>query len=79
MLKGLIEELDEEYAGDNYNDRCTPAMEEAERTFLRVVFAEYECELLDAGVPTDCDVAMWVREHFPEWLDSGRVRIGPDS
>jgi hypothetical protein len=69
VLGDLIERLDEEYGSPEGPDDIPEIMRAAEDGFLRIVLAHYvpwACEVVEQH---EINVASWVREHRPDWLE----------
>jgi len=66
-LEGMLEALDEEYAGDDPQEP-TEAMLAAEKAFVAAVVAEYQpwqCEVVSRET---INCREWIREHRPHWV-----------
>ena len=70
-VERALEALDEEFGDpDGGYSEPTQAMKEAEAVFIRAILAEYPCWLCERTSEVEIvDVAAWVREFSPDWLD----------
>ena len=73
-LEFVLEELDEEYADpeDIRGADATPAMIEAEKEFLKIVLDEYSPWRADKSHHVTVNLADWIRECHPQWLEESR-------
>lgn len=68
-LENLLECIDEDYGSPDRYTEPTDAMKEAEHVFIEAVTGEYvvwSCEPVDR---VTINVAEWIRENAPEWLE----------
>jgi hypothetical protein len=69
-LEHCLEHLDEEYGDpDGDSDKPTPAMLEAEKVFLAVIQTEYKSWTCEVVERRKINVADWIKEHRPDWLE----------
>ena len=73
-LEFVLEELDEEYADpeDIIGADATPAMIEAEKEFLKIVYDEYSPWRADKSHHVTVNTADWICECHPQWLEEPR-------
>ena len=69
VLEGLLVLLDENHGPPDYYSAATDAMKAAERAFVEAVLKEYEVWRCYKARTETVNVAEWVREHCPGWLD----------
>lgn len=70
VLDRLLENLDEEYGDpDGGPTDPTPAMKEAEQTFVSAVLAEYEVWQCERCCEETVDVREWIAANRPDWLE----------
>ena len=61
-LENLLEQLDDNFGGEDATDP-TPAMIEAEKSFLAVMAQEYKVWRCDSVVTNEINVAVWRSTH----------------
>lgn len=78
VLERVLEDLDEEHGNPNVdgNTEPTPKMREAAYVFARAIEAEYESWMCDQTHSAEVDVATWVRENAPHWLEGEHADKG---
>ncbi len=71
ILERCLEELDEEYGNpDGEPAKPTEAMVAAERAFLEVLKREYTPWACEEVCRKEVNVAAWVRENRPDWIEA---------
>lgn len=72
FLDDVLTRLDEEYGDpDGDGTKSTPRMLEAERAFIAAVLDDYQSWACEQTHSETVNVADWVREHRPDWLEAG--------
>lgn len=70
ILEDILERLDEEYGNpDGDRSEATPPMLDAAKALVAAIKAEYvpwACEEVERH---EIDMAAWIREHRPDWLE----------
>ena len=69
-LESFLENLDEDYGHPTDYTTPTDTMRKAERAFVEAVLREYEVWRCYKVCTETVNVAEWVRENRPEWLES---------
>ncbi|MEE9365868.1 MAG: hypothetical protein V3W44_04185 [Dehalococcoidales bacterium] len=69
VLEHLLEDLDDNYGDPEGSIETTDNMKKAATVFVQAVLDEYtvwQCEVVDRK---EIDVAEWVKENRPDWLE----------
>lgn len=69
ILETVLEWLDEEYGPDDDYTKPTDAMIEAEDIFIEAILKEYRSRRYKAVEKVEINVAEWVKENRPDWLE----------
>ena len=70
-IEALLERLDlyEDLGDPEDGTKHTAGMKAAARTFVDAVAAEYDVWACEAVLAVEVDIAEWVKENAPHWLD----------
>lgn len=69
VIEKVLEWLDEEYGSEDGYTEATDAMIEAEGIFIDVILKEYKPQRYKVAKKIEINVAEWVKENRPDWLD----------